>query len=402
MEESVNMQGMDESIRDVLQSGEILETLNSNNLKDGETVMMKYFDPEEKKKKEEDRQGVVALLSHKNGNVQLCIYNEKELLGFGGRGCVYTSYSTTIENNQNLEGNKFQIDACKEMTDVDKKKDVLREVTVANLYYGDNQACAFITKDNGYFIKMPLIEGKTLEELCQEQKFIESNQSEKIDLLINIAKELQTFHSKTELQTSHSKIGYVHGDLNPGNIIINNGKIRFVDFGESRDNPNHVKVDLNFPDSSLLATAKRYLVKGDAQILSSAIDAVADQCDTEEVLNIDDVIDHLRAFKNVAELAEFNEKSGNKYPIVKSAVQEYCYEADKAYQLILDKEPELCKQFEQVKAGKKIEPGAGKEFWQKKVSREEQSRSPSPESWEGKVSSEKQNPQKSRSPSPPK
>jgi len=82
------------------------------------------------------------------------------------------------------------------------------------------------TMENEFFLIMELIKGSELDEIYNQKENInakKATEDEIITLTINILNGLHYLHER---------IGYIHRDINPSNIMIsNNNEVKIIDFG---------------------------------------------------------------------------------------------------------------------------------------------------------------------------
>ncbi|MCX7905567.1 MAG: serine/threonine protein kinase [Elusimicrobiales bacterium] len=147
-----------------------------------------------------------------------CLVLEK--IGQGGMGIVYKAHHIKLNKivcikilSKELEADPRNIDFFLREAEISKQLDHPNTVHVYD----------FGKEKDRYYIVMSYVEGKSLEQIVKEKKFLKVEEASEI--MIGIMKGLEHAHSKN----------IIHRDIKPSNIIINNEGIpRIIDFGLAR------------------------------------------------------------------------------------------------------------------------------------------------------------------------
>jgi len=147
-----------------------------------------------------------------------CLILEK--IGQGGMGLVYKAHHIKLNKvvcvkilARELEADPRNIDFFLREAEISKQLDHPNTVHVYD--YGKE-------KDN-YYIVMSFVEGKSLEQIVKEKKFLDIKEASNI--MIGVFEGLAHAHSKN----------IIHRDIKPSNIIVNSQNVpRIIDFGLAR------------------------------------------------------------------------------------------------------------------------------------------------------------------------
>lgn len=151
-------------------------------------------------------------------NFANCLILEK--IGQGGMGIVYKAHHISLNKvvcvkilAKELEADPRNIDFFLREAEISKQLDHPNTVHVYD--FGKE-------KDN-YYIVMSYVDGKSLEEIIKEKKFLSVQEAS--DIMIGVFEGLNHAHSKN----------IIHRDIKPSNIILTSQKIpRIIDFGLAR------------------------------------------------------------------------------------------------------------------------------------------------------------------------
>jgi len=151
-------------------------------------------------------------------NFANCLILEK--IGQGGMGIVYKAHHISLNKvvcvkilAKELEADPRNIDFFLREAEISKQLDHPNTVHV----------CDFGKEKDNYYIVMSYVDGKSLEEIIKEKKFLSVQEAS--DIMIGVFEGLNHAHSKN----------IIHRDIKPSNIILTSQKIpRIIDFGLAR------------------------------------------------------------------------------------------------------------------------------------------------------------------------
>jgi len=177
-------------------------------------------------------------------------YELQKLLGRGGMGAVYLARDKRLERLVALKVLPFTI--VENNTDVARFRQEARTASgvshpnVAHIY-------EFGMAENRWFLAMEYVEGKTLREVLNDQKFDES-------VILKIVRQIAD-----ALAATHQR-GIVHRDIKPENIIVAaNGTIKVLDFGLAKPDVPPIEGSHEF---TLSQTASPEIIFGTAAYMS--------------------------------------------------------------------------------------------------------------------------------------
>lgn len=158
-------------------------------------------------------------------------YKITEFIDSGGFGSVYKA-----EKNGKLYAIKiFREDyVLKEFRDkgehnrIQREIDIMKSISHPNLIKYIDDFKETISGVPSYFLIMEYAEGINLRKLLNQK---ELSEKETTELFIEILNGIEALHS---VRGTNDDTGIIHRDLKPENIIVNNGKVKIIDYGISK------------------------------------------------------------------------------------------------------------------------------------------------------------------------
>ena len=144
------------------------------------------------------------------------------LIGKGGMGAVYKAYDPELDRNIALK--ILSLSPQEGETNSVPQARLMREAQALAKLNHPNVVSVFDvgTHEDGVYIAMEYVEGKTLREWIKQD---EPNQQKIIEVMLAAGRGLHAAHTE----------GIVHRDFKPENLIVGNtGQVRVLDFGLAR------------------------------------------------------------------------------------------------------------------------------------------------------------------------
>ena len=186
-------------------------------------------------------------------------YYIEECLGRGGMGSVYRAIDRKLGKKVAIKRFNTALDPDITSIGVDFRNRFERECVICAALTNENvvQVSDYgITSDDEPFYVMEYLDGKTLEQLLEQEKQLSIEQTKEI--IIQVCHGLQAAHEgvsfKTADMTAEQQIKIVHRDLKPSNIFLvptmAQERVKIIDFGVAKiqpletENPNVTNVFL--------------------------------------------------------------------------------------------------------------------------------------------------------------
>ena len=158
-------------------------------------------------------------------------YKITEFIDSGGFGSVYKA-----EKNGGLYAIKifredYVLKECRDKGEhnrIQREIDIMKSISHPNLIKYIDDFKETISGVPSYFLVMEYAEGINLRKLLNQK---ELSEKEVTELFIEILNGIEALHS---VRGTNDDTGIIHRDLKPENIIVNNGKVKIIDYGISK------------------------------------------------------------------------------------------------------------------------------------------------------------------------
>ena len=167
-------------------------------------------------------------------NITGTIINEYKIIKFidsGGFGSVYKAEKDGILYAIKIFREDYVLKEYREKGENNRIKreiDIMKSISHPNLIKYIDDFKETISGVPSYFLVMEYAEGINLRNLLNQK---ELSENEAIKLFIEILNGIEALHS---VRGTNDDTGIIHRDLKPENIIVNNGKVKIIDYGISK------------------------------------------------------------------------------------------------------------------------------------------------------------------------